>query len=105
MRTSGRADRRHHVQRLKHKRKHYWGYPNKYAVSALDRPPVAPKEMDAYNLGRVVTDPHPCSCPGCGNPRRHSWFKGERITLQEHRYLDQYREQVNELTEETEEDE
>ena len=33
-------------------------------------------------IGRMAHTPHPCSCLGCGNPRRKSKGK-EIITLQE----------------------
>ena len=61
-----RAMRRHHAQRLKTKRRHYW---NGYAGTSL------------YNLGRVLKDPAPCSCEGCGNQRK---YQGQ--TLQEKRH-------------------
>jgi hypothetical protein len=62
-----RSERRHHIERLKETRKTYW--------SAM---PLTPKA-----LGSVVQHPQMCSCSGCGNPRRHAWFKSERLTLQE----------------------
>jgi len=98
MRQSSRAERRHHVQRLKHKRRTYWGYPNNYHVSSLDHPPISPVEMDARQLGQVVSTPQLCSCLGCGNPRHNT--AGWTPTIKELRWLQQYREQV----EETEED-
>jgi len=93
MKNSKRAVRRHHVQRLKHRRRHYWGYgsPSHGYLSSC------PTEMDGTQLGKVVHTPHPCSCPSCGNPRRHSWFKIERLTLQERKALDQYQEQLDEV--------
>jgi hypothetical protein len=98
MRTTNRAIRRHHVQRLKHKRKSYWGYP-RYTRSVLDFPPVPDEQMPPRVLGQVVHTAQCCSCSGCGNPRRHSWFKAEMRTVQERRWLIQYREQLDELTE------
>lgn len=95
---TSRSERRHHVQRLKRSRRNYWNYPDRYAVSALDHPPVSPQPMPADVLGKVVDTPCTCSCPGCGNSRRHAWFKGDRITQQEKRYLVQYREQLDELS-------
>jgi hypothetical protein len=94
--TSTKAERIHHVFRLKHKRRNYWGYP-RYTSSALDHPPVPDEPMDARCLGMVVSTPQLCSCSGCGNTRRHAWFKGDRITLQEKRWLTQYREQLDEV--------
>ncbi len=32
-------------------------------------------------VGRMATTPHPCSCAGCGNPRKH--FK--ELSIQERR--------------------
>lgn len=29
-----------------------------------------------------------CSCSMCGNPRRSSWFKGERLTIQERKFYE-----------------
>ena len=37
---------------------------------------------EAY-VGKRATTRVPCSCPMCGNPRRHG--KSERLTLQERR--------------------
>lgn len=70
-----RAERRHHIERLKESRKHYWGYGNPRAIG--------PDKMTPKQLGKVVQNPQMCSCPACGNSRRHEWFKGERLTLQE----------------------
>ena len=96
MRTSDRATRRHHVQRLKRNRKHYWGYPRS-SWSSLDFCTLPPAEMSARDLGKVLHTPQLCSCPGCGNSRRHAWFKAERLTLQERRWLIQYSEQLDEI--------
>lgn len=49
--------RRYHYRRLQRKRKHYW-----FGKEI----PMTPKQ-----LGMVVSTPHPCSCLGCGNPRKH----------------------------------
>lgn len=65
-----RAIRRHHRERLKAKRKRYWGYPQKYYDGRL--------LMSAQQLSVVTRTPHPCSCRGCGNQRQ---FEGR--TLQE----------------------
>jgi hypothetical protein len=67
-----RAIRRHHYDRLKKKRKLYWGgydYPN-----------------DEKTLGKIVSTPQMCSRYCCGNPRRH---RGE-VTLQEKRCTEAY---------------
>ena len=64
---SKRAIRRHHYQRLKKKRQHYWQWPtdNQLLVGA--------------SLGICVNTPASCSASCCGNPRRHF---GEK-TIQE----------------------
>jgi hypothetical protein len=50
------ATRRHHTARLKRQRAHHHGG---HAGS------------DPRHLGKVVATATPCSCPMCGNPRRH----------------------------------
>jgi len=51
------AIRRHHYRRLQKKRSEYWfGYETKHS----------PRES-----GMIVSTPHPCSCLGCGNLRKH----------------------------------
>lgn len=61
------AIRRHHYRRLQKKRSRYWfGREIK---------------MSPRQLGLVVATPHPCSCLGCGNLRKHI---GEK-TIQERR--------------------
>lgn len=65
----GRAFRRHQRERLKKKRSHYYGG---WAGSS------------PRTLGLILTTPTPCSCPMCGNPRKHF---GE-ITRQEKKNLD-----------------
>lgn len=66
-----RAYRRAQRDRLKQKRKNYWGYPYQY--------PDHFEKMSVDNLGKIVDTPHPCSKYCCGNPRKHF---GHR-TLQE----------------------
>jgi hypothetical protein len=68
MKPPKRAIRRHHYQRLKRKRKNYW-YRN----------------LSDRHLGIVVNTPRVCSCPLCGNPRRH-W---NEMTVQERREFEQ----------------
>lgn len=72
MSTNKRAVRRHHQERLKKRRKHYWGY---------DSTGIRPNNMDEKQLGLVANTPCPCSCFGCGNPRKHfkELTKAERI--------------------------
>ena len=61
-----RAIRRHHLDRMKVRVRHYYGG---HAAG------------DARQLGRLASSRTPCSCFMCGNPRRRL---GER-TLQERR--------------------
>ena len=61
-----RALRRHHVNRLKQKRRIHWG-----RVLHTDE-----------ELGKAVGTPKPCSCFMCGNPRK---YYGEK-TVQERRF-------------------
>jgi hypothetical protein len=91
-----RAVRRHHVARLKHKRKHYWGWPNRYK-QAFDDLPRTPVEMPPRILGQVVNTTQLCSCLGCGNQRHNT--AGWTPTIQEKRWLVQYREQLDEAEE------
>ena len=62
-----RAERRHHVARIKAARRFYWG-------RDLSKEPVV--------LAKAVRTPHPCSCRVCGNDRK---FEGR--TIQERRFL------------------
>jgi rubrerythrin len=55
-----RSERRYHRERLKHAREWHWG---KHLSG------------DAKQLGQVVDTPTPCSCPMCGNPRKHFKLK------------------------------
>ena len=68
-----RAVRRHHRERLKVKRAVYWGF--------LRQEGRYRGVMTERHLGIVVKTPHPCSCYGCGNPRRI----GE-LTMQERKF-------------------
>jgi len=69
MKTIQRALRRHHLARLKKKRRH------DYAMCSLAEEiyGTAPtnKRVDPVRLGKHVTTPACCSCWMCGNPRRH----------------------------------
>lgn len=86
------------MQRLKRARRFYWNYYSRANTSARDGLPVREQsEMDGRRLGILIATPQLCSCSGCGNPRRHAWFKGERLTVQERRGLVQYKEQVEEV--------
>ena len=64
-----RAERRHHIVRLKKSRVRYWAN--------------QPGTWEARRLGAVVQHPCICSCWMCGNPRK---WAGER-TVQERRFL------------------
>ncbi len=74
--TKSRAQRRHDAARLKHNRKNYWYNGKSYGREGLSR-------MSEKQLGQVVQHPQVCSCPMCGNPRKHF---GER-TIQERRAM------------------
>ncbi len=54
-----RAIRRHHYQRLKNKRQHYWKWPTDEGL------------LEDVSLGICVNTPTLCSSPCCGNPRRY----------------------------------
>jgi hypothetical protein len=41
-------------------------------------------DLEEEHLKRLVDTPHPCSCLGCGNPRKHI---GE-LSVQERRFID-----------------
>lgn len=87
LKDQSRALRRHHLQRLKHVRKFYWGYGRHYGTEGLS-------QMDARQLGKVVQNPQMCSCACCCNNRRV--LGGQRLTLAELRYNINYREQLDE---------
>jgi hypothetical protein len=65
--STKRAERRHHVERLKHNRRFHWG-------QDLSLRPKA--------WAQAVDTPTPCSCYACGNARR--WWGEE--TIQERRF-------------------
>lgn len=60
MKNQQRSIRRHHRNRLKKKRKNYWG----------DR-------LEENSKHLVIDTPTPCSCFMCGNPRKH-WNESTR---------------------------
>lgn len=70
-----RSIRRHHRTRLKAKRRFHWG-------RDLRQEPKA--------LSQAIDTPCPCSCWGCGNPRRNL---GER-TRQERVAIERWREEL-----------
>lgn len=66
-----RAIRRHHRERLKRKRRYFWGHSRDLW------------EEPRY-LGMAVSTPKVCTCWMCGNPRR--WH--DELTMQERRSND-----------------
>lgn len=61
--STKRAERRHHYRRLKQRRidRNYWGrYNDGFSFGW-------PKS----HIGMAVNTPCNCSCPMCGNPRKH----------------------------------
>lgn len=64
MKDYSRAIRRHHVQRLKAKRKGYYAQYRVYGEEGITH-------MTPNRLGQVVNTAANCSCPVCGNPRKH----------------------------------
>lgn len=59
--TKKRSLRRHHLDRIKHKRSNYYSL----ATWQID---VETKER---HLGRIANTAKLCSCWMCGNPRKH----------------------------------
>jgi hypothetical protein len=99
-----RAIRRHHIARLKKKRKNYWGYPTFWYPGVIeDRFGRAPQPMDARQLGKVVQYPASCSCAGCCNARRAPSLNGGALTRPELRHWQNYREGLEEIENKNEE--
>ncbi len=73
--THTRAMRRHHLARLKAKRSAYYGG----YIKAL------PLEEQQRHLGILAHTARRCSCPLCGNPRKHwhqaTWQEKRRQSL------------------------
>ena len=63
---SKRATRRHHRERLKKNRKSNWNVAVWYS-------PTTSEELEDMDrrAAFAINTPCPCSCPTCGNPRRH----------------------------------
>lgn len=61
-----RSKRRHHIERLKKKRKDYWF-----------------GDLDTVQKNKVLSTPHPCSKSCCGNPRRSKGVYEHKLTVQE----------------------
>jgi hypothetical protein len=101
-----RAIRRHHIARLKKKRKNYWGYPTvwQWGVWEPNRFSRAPQPMDARQLGKVVQYPAVCSCEGCCNVRRAPHMNGGTgLTYREMCHWQNYREGLEEVENKNEE--
>lgn len=58
---SARAERRHHVERVKAARRSYWGRGGGRARA---------EPLDERQLGMVAATPKVCGWACCGNPRR-----------------------------------
>jgi hypothetical protein len=69
-----RAIRRHHIKRLKNKRK-------KYMIIVDWHDMLSIEEME-QRISAAVRTPKPCSCHMCGNPRTH--WKEKPIREQRH---------------------
>lgn len=80
MEKFNRAVRRHHVKRLKAKRKTYWGWPRQ-EVTHMQH--VGLEAMPARTLGIALNTPQTCSCAGCGNVRRNAWMNYSARTREE----------------------
>ena len=65
MEIKQRSIRRHHYERLKKNRMHYFG-----------------GNLSDLTVGRAVSTPRPCSCFGCG---KRSYLKGP--TVRERKFL------------------
>lgn len=91
MKDLKRSIRRHHIERLKNNRKHYWGYgvphyqtivDKWYGIGDMTRILVQKKgirEMDARQSSFVVKNPASCSCYGCSNSRKHHGMSLQEI--------------------------
>ncbi len=78
-----RAIRRAHYQRLKIKRSNHWGYPHTSYGSQ------EPEEMPDDVRASIATTSTPCSCWGCGNPRKHFGVPTLKEIAQYHDFVDQ----------------
>ena len=68
-----RAIRRHHRERLKHKRRYHW------CRDLINEPEI---------LARAINTPTPCSCWMCCNTRSNPWLpEKEKLTRQERRFI------------------
>lgn len=90
-----RATRRHHQNRLKKNRRNYWGYGKHGWRAYCEHERGSLYEMPNNYVGMVLQHPCVCSCSMCGNPRRHGGWAGERITMQERRADDDFKDQMD----------
>lgn len=95
MERFNRAVRRHHVARLKSKRRVYYGWNRKEVdhMHGIILHDCIPPRI----LGIAVHTPQRCSCAACGNVRRWPWMNYESLTIQERRWIEQYKEQLTEI--------
>jgi hypothetical protein len=84
---SKRAERRHHYQRLKAKRKDYWINKNWTWISDEDM---------KIRIALTVNTPKRCSCDMCGNQRNAFWGSKKNLTNQELKAEVDFDEQVDE---------
>lgn len=85
MKNSKRALRRHHDKRVR----------NRY-IQRLHKQGYSIKEIhDTINVDRVYNNPTVCSCSMCCNERRNPWnTKRERLTIQERKAEDVFKEEI-----------
>lgn len=83
--------RRHHIVRLKHKRKRDTMYASRFDNIGQHNTLSAQKILAIH-----VATPTICSCWMCGNPRKYGsgW---EKLTIQERRHLQTWVEQLQDL--------
>ncbi len=79
--SKGRAERRHHHQRMIDKVKNFWHLQaDKYWGT---------EESRQKHIRKMAETRHPCSCHMCCNIRRSNFHKGkEKLTMQERRMKD-----------------
>lgn len=77
---SKNAQRRHHLNRLKHKR-----HRDLVVAHLTDDSVFRPNSSKQKHLARHVTTPKPCSCWLCGNPRKFYGNGKAAKTYQENR--------------------
>ena len=75
---SKRAIRRHHIKRLKNKRKNY-------GTVAIWYDGISQKELEE-KISFATRTPCPCSCHMCGNPRKH-WKETPIRELRQHQKI------------------